>query len=111
MVIAIGDIYAQIPSREEVVDLMRETQLRARELPGCLAYTFAETLDDPGHFLVVQQWRDSAALDEHYRSEAFASYQARIGALLVRTSELRVHAVGQSFRAVPSPGGDPHLDD
>ena len=111
MIIAIGDIYAQIPRREEVVDLMRETQLRARELPGCLAYVFAETLDDPGHFIVMQEWRDSAALDEHYRSEAFAAYQARIGELLVRTSELRVHSVQETFRPVPSRGGDPHHDD
>jgi quinol monooxygenase YgiN len=111
VIIAIGDIYAQIPRRAEVADLMRETQLRARELPGCIAYTFAETVDDPGHFIVVQQWRDSAALGEHYRSEAFAGYQARIDGLIVRSSELRVHTVQESFRPVPAPGGDPRHDD
>jgi quinol monooxygenase YgiN len=111
VIIAIGDIYAQIPRREEVRDLMRETQRAARGTPGCLSYTFAETLDDPGHFLVVHQWSDQAALDEHYRSQAFADYQSRIAELLVRSSELQVYVVQESIRPVPSPGGDPKHDD
>jgi quinol monooxygenase YgiN len=111
VIIALGDIYTQIPRRAQVAELMRGTQARVRETPGCLSYEFTETLDDPGHFLVVQHWRDQAALDEHYRSEAFAEYQASIGELLVRTSELRVYVVQESFRPVSSPpasldGGD-----
>lgn len=111
MVIAIGDIHAQIPRREQVRDLMRETQARAREQAGCLSYTFAETLDDPGHFVVVQEWRDQAALEKHYRSAAFASYQSRIGALLVRSTDLRVHTVQQSIRPAAASGIQPEHDD
>jgi quinol monooxygenase YgiN len=88
MLIALGDIYAQIERREEVRELMRATQASGREQDGCEYYAFAETLDDPGHFVVVQRWRDRGALDEHYRSPSFADYQARIGPLLVRSSEL-----------------------
>ena len=102
MVIALGDIYAQIQRREEVRELMRATQARVREQPGCAYFAFAETLDDPGHFVVVRQWRDQAALDDHYRSLAFADYRAQIGQLLVRSSELRVHAVQASARPVDS---------
>ena len=104
MLIAVGDIYAQVQRRDAVRELMRATQSRAREEAGCIGYAFAETLDDPGHFLVVQQWQDQAALDEHYRSEAFADYQAKIGEHLVRSSELRLHRVQESARPVdPSP--------
>lgn len=97
MVIALGDIYAQIPRREEVRGLMRETQARVREQPGCLSYAFAESLDDPGHFLLVEQWRDQEALARHFRSAAFADYQTQIASWLVRSSELRVHAVQASY--------------
>lgn len=100
MLIAIGDIYAQVQRREDVRELMRATQVRMREQPGCDYYTFAEALDEPGHFLVVQQWSDRAALDGHYQSEAFRSYQAEIGPHLVRSSELRVHDVRASARPV-----------
>jgi quinol monooxygenase YgiN len=102
MVIALGDIYAQIQRREAVRELMRATQARTREQPGCAYFAFAETLDDPGHFVVVEQWRDQAALDDHYRSQTFADYQAQIGQLLVRSSDLRVHTVEASARPVDS---------
>jgi quinol monooxygenase YgiN len=102
MVIALGDIYAQIQRREEARELMRATQARVREQPGCAYFAFAETLDDPGHFVVVEQWRDQAALDDHYRSQTFADYQAQIGQLLVRSSDLREHTVEASARPVDS---------
>jgi quinol monooxygenase YgiN len=102
LIIAVGDIYAQIPRREQVRELMRATQEQVRGEPGCISYDFAETLDDPGRFIVVQRWRDRAAFDEHYRSQAFADYQAAIGDQLVRTSELYVHVVSESFQPVES---------
>jgi quinol monooxygenase YgiN len=111
VIIALGDIYAQIPRRDEVREVMRVAQARVRKQAGCISYAFAETLDDPGHFVVVQQWRDREALDEHYRSEAFADYQAGVTDRLVRTSELRVHVVQESFLPVDSSLVDTSHDD
>lgn len=111
MILALGDVYAQVTRREEAKTLMRDTQRRAREEQGCISYTFAELLDDPGHFLLVQQWDDQASLDAHYRSPAFAEYQARISPLLVRTSELQVHTVQRSVRPVASAPLDASDDD
>jgi quinol monooxygenase YgiN len=102
MIIALGDVYAQIQRRREVVEVMRATQAEVSEQPGCVSYVFAETLEDPGHYVLVQEWRDQAALDAHYRSQAFARYQAQIGALLVRSSELRVFGVTAGARPVDS---------
>jgi quinol monooxygenase YgiN len=104
VLIAIGDIYAQIEHREQVRALMRSTQQDLREQPGCDLFAFAEMLDDPGHFMVVQQWRDQAALDAHYRSAPFQRYQAGVSLYLVRSSELRVHDVRSTARPVdPAP--------
>ena len=82
--------------------LMRATQERSRVQQGCISYEFAESLDDPGHFIVVSQWRDQAALDSHFRSDAFVEYQTQIGAYLVRSSELSVHAIAASARPTSS---------
>ena len=111
MIIAVGDIYAQILRREKVRELMRATQERVRGQPGCMSYAFTETLDDPGHFVVVQQWRDQEALAEHYRSQAFVDYQARIGPHLVRTSNLELYVVQESFRPVESSAAISQQDD
>jgi len=111
VIIALGDVYAQIPRLAEVRELMRATQARVREQPGCVSYAFAESLEEPGHFMLVQQWRDQEALDEHYRSQAFADYQAQVAEQLVRASELRLHEVQVSYAPVDSSRLDIAQDD
>jgi quinol monooxygenase YgiN len=111
VIIALGDVYAQVSRVEGVRELMRATQQSVRAEPGCLYYAFAESLDDPGHFVVVQRWRDAAALDEHYRSAAFAAYQSRVSPMLVGDSQLSVHLVEQSARPLPAVPLDPRQDD
>jgi quinol monooxygenase YgiN len=97
MIVALADVYVQIPDRERVRELMRATQASVRDEPGCISYVFAETLDDPGHFVTVQQWRDQRALDDHFRSQAFADYQRQVERSLVRASELHVHVAQESY--------------
>ena len=111
MIVAVADVYAQIPHRKAVQQVMLETEARVREDPGCVSFVFAEVLAEPGHFLLVQRWRDQAALAEHYRSAAFADYQAGIQGLLVRDSEIQVHVSEQEFRPVDSSRLDIHQDD
>jgi quinol monooxygenase YgiN len=111
LIIAFGDIYAQIPHLETVRELMRETQERARQEPGCVSYSFAETLADPGHFVTVQEWRDQPALEAHYRSETYADFQAKLELLLVHSSDLRIHLVEETIRPVESVGDNPQFDE
>jgi quinol monooxygenase YgiN len=102
--VVVGDVHTLLGRREEVVALLRETQERARLEPGCLTYAFAEVVEEPGHYVVVQEWRDEAALQAHYRSGTFADYQERVGELLARPSDVRVHLGAQTERlADPGP--------
>jgi quinol monooxygenase YgiN len=111
MVIAIGDVYVQIPRRQAAEEAMLRAQTLAQDQDGCLSFAFAEALGDPGHFLVVQRWREQAALEAHYRSPAFSDYQAAIGPLLVRDSEMHLHQVQERYRPVESSGLHVDQDD
>lgn len=111
MIIALGDVHAQIPRVGRVRELMRATQERVRREPGCIAYAFAEALDEPGHFLIVQRWIDQRALDHHFRSEAFADYQAQVADLLISSSELHIHMVSATYSPVDSAPMDPRQAD
>jgi quinol monooxygenase YgiN len=111
MLVVLGDVYVQIPKREEAGQLMLAIQRAAREEEGCISYTFAETLDDPGHLVLVQQWRDQQALDAHYRSQAFIDYQASISESLVRSSELRVLSAQDAYTPFESPSIEPQSTD
>lgn len=111
MIVALADVYAQVGYGDEVKALMGATQLRVQGEPGCISYVFAEVVDDPGHFMVVEEWRDQAALDAHFRSPAFAEYQAEIRDWLVRSSDLRLHHVSETVLPQDSAPMDPRLAD
>jgi quinol monooxygenase YgiN len=111
VIVALGDVYAQIPRREEAVAAMLDEQRAALGQDGCISFAFAEALDEQGHYVVVQRWRDHAALDEHYRSEEFFHYQAAIAPLLVRESELELHTVADAIRPLNSDPLDLRQDD
>jgi quinol monooxygenase YgiN len=111
VIVALGDVYAQIPQREAAEETMLDAQHAALEQDGCISFVFAEALREPGHYVVIQRWRDREALEGHYRSEAFFRYQAAIGPLLVRESELHLHAVADAIRPVDPGALDVAQDD
>ena len=111
MLVAVAEIYVRIADRDEVRQLMATTQTRVRGQPGCLAYSFAEAVGDPGHFVLVQEWTDQAALDEHYRSEAYAEYESKVGEHLVRASDLRVYEADAALSAVATGPVEPTQED
>ena len=110
-VVAVGDVYTLIGRRDELLGLLRDTQELARAEPGCVMYAFAEVVAEPGHFVVVQEWRDEAALEAHYATPGFQDYQERVGDLLARPSEVRIHHVARTL--YPQDGGpmDPRRAD
>ncbi len=100
----VGQVHTLLGRRAELLELLEDTQVRAREEPGCVVYDFAEAVGDPGRFVVVQEWRGVAAMEAHYRSDAYTDYQARIGDLLARPSEVRIHHVLETLHPE---GGEP----
>jgi quinol monooxygenase YgiN len=43
---------------------------------GCLAYSYAEDVGEPGLILVFERWRDQAALDAHFKTDHLRAWRA-----------------------------------
>ena len=86
MILGIGDVYVQVPHRRTAEDVMATAARQALAEEGCHSFVFAEVLQDPGHFVVLESWSDQEAVERHYGSPAFADYQRAITKLLVRES-------------------------
>jgi quinol monooxygenase YgiN len=101
-VLAITRIHGVAGRRADLRVLMRETEARVAAEPGCRAYRFAATLDEPDEYLNLQEWEDEAAFLAHQSSPAFRDYQRGLFDLLARPSEMEVHRVGETTRPEPS---------
>ena len=106
-VVAIAELYGISGRRDELVAALAEAERGADARPGCIRYAFAATLADPDVFVLVSEWRDQAAMDAHYGSQAFANFQLSLDGLLARPSEMTVYSVSGSARPVASGPMDP----
>ena len=110
MIAVLADVFAQVPHRERVREVMLIAQQASRAEPGCVSYVFAETLEEPGHFVLHELWSDREALDRHFRGPALAAYREAITPLLIRASEVRIFSVQEQARAVGASPTDPRTD-
>jgi quinol monooxygenase YgiN len=110
-VIAVGDMFGISGRRAELQSLLARSEREAAAAPGCRRYVFAATLAEPDHVVLVSEWESQEALDAHYQSEAFATFQLGLEGLLARPSEMIVHAVAESVRPVNTRPMDPRVAD
>jgi quinol monooxygenase YgiN len=110
-VLAIAEMFGISARRGELAELLTRFERRAAEEPGCRRYVFAATLADLSRFVLVSEWESQEALDEHYRSEAFADFQFRLHGLLARPSELTVYAAQGVARPLDTRPMDPRNAD
>ena len=100
-------MFAVSTRRGELVSLLERFEAQAVREPGCQRFTFAASLADPDRFVLVSEWNNQAALDEHYGSQAFAEFQFELHGLLGRPSELTVYAPAGAVRPLDTRPMDP----
>ena len=105
--IAVADMFGINGRRSDLIEVLERAEQEAASEPGCRRYTFASTLADPDRFVLVSEWDSQAALDAHYRSEAFARFQLDLHGLLAQPSDMTVYAVSDFVRPVGSRPMDP----
>jgi quinol monooxygenase YgiN len=106
-VVAVADLFGISGRRRELVAVLANAERDAANQPGCVRYEFAATIADPDHFVLIGEWHDQAALDAHYRSSGFATFQFSLDGLLARPSRMTVYSVSASARPLASGPMDP----
>jgi quinol monooxygenase YgiN len=107
MTLVIADMFGVPGERSELLTLLAKAERTAMSQDGCLRYTVATSLADPDHYVVVEEWRDEAALEAHYSSVAFKDFQFTLYGLLARPSEAIINATEGVRRPVTSGPMDP----
>ena len=71
------------------VEMMEET----RKEPGCISYTFSNSLSEPGLIHIFEEWESQAALDAHFKAPHMAVFQGKMGSFGVKEMKVQRYEV------------------
>ena len=72
-------------------DAMERMITASRAEEGCLAYSYAEDILEPGLIHVAERWKDETALKRHWKSEHLVQWRATWATLGFRDRNLQLY--------------------
>jgi quinol monooxygenase YgiN len=79
MIVIAGTIPVDISKKEAIAAACNEMRAATLLEDGCHAYRFAFATDDEATVVIVEEWRDQAALDAHFVAPHMAAFSAQLG--------------------------------
>jgi quinol monooxygenase YgiN len=103
----VAELHGLAGLQAELRELLDTLAGGARGEAGCVSFRVLSA-EEPGEFLLLSEWSDEAALRAHYATPHYRYYREHIGPLLARPSDVVVHHVDRTLRALdpnpPDPG-------
>ncbi len=94
MIIVAGTVRAPPENMERLRPHARRVIQATRAERGCVVYSFAEDLLDPGLIRIFEIWETREDLDRHGRAEHMAPWRAAVADNGVVDRDIKVHAAG-----------------
>jgi len=71
------------------VEMMKETHKE----PGCISYSFSNSLSEPGVIHIFEEWESQDALDAHFKAPHMAAFQGKMGGFGVKEMKVKKYEV------------------
>lgn len=96
----------QIPSqhRERFIAVATDMCTASRADDGCHGYRFYADLEQPDHYLILEEWEDDAALQAHFGWPHTARFLTELTAVLAAPADALFHTVASTRRLDPARG-------
>jgi quinol monooxygenase YgiN len=82
--------------RDELIRIGTTVATASRAEDGCIAYRVHEAVDAPNEFVFVEEWRDDAALQTHFRTAHIAEFMGAIRNAITEPPDVKFHEVTSS---------------
>jgi len=104
MIVVTGRVRIAAESRDRFTEVATEMCRRSREELGCAGYRVYEDLEQPLHYVFVEEWADEEALQQHFARPHTGSFMAALGGLLDGPADALFHTTEQTRRLEPGRG-------
>lgn len=74
--------------REEYLIHAREVMKGSKAEAGCNSYHLYEDALEPNSFVMVEEWKDAAALEYHFSTQHYKAFKEATGSMLVEAPKL-----------------------
>jgi len=91
MRIIIAEMKAAAGKRAELIDLLNGMLAPSRAEPGCISYRYFFSSEDPDLVHFFEQWKDQAAIEEHFASDHFRDLGVRLPNLIMGGPDIRIY--------------------
>ncbi|NWG53812.1 MAG: antibiotic biosynthesis monooxygenase [Hydrogenophilaceae bacterium] len=81
MIVIQGSVRISPDKMDQVREAARAMIAATRAEDGCIAYTFAEDVLEPGLIHIIERWRDQAAITAHGKTPHMAAFGAALAAI------------------------------
>jgi quinol monooxygenase YgiN len=95
MLLITGTIRLPAARLSDARPAMRAMITASRAERGCLEYSYAEDILEPGLMHINELWDTRAHLQAHFRSDHIAAWRAHWGDLEISDRNLRLYEVGE----------------
>jgi quinol monooxygenase YgiN len=95
MLLIVGTVRLPEDRLEEARPIMASMIEASRAEAGCLEYSYAKDVLDPGLIHVKERWTDRESLDKHIKSAHIAEWRSQWPALGIGNRKLLLYEVGE----------------
>jgi quinol monooxygenase YgiN len=78
MLLIIGRLQIRGEQLNEFLTYARGVVEEEHKVEGCVGFKILQDINQADQFVMMEQWRDQAALDHHLQSEAYARNSAKM---------------------------------
>lgn len=101
--ILVAELHGLAGLQQQLSALLDELADGARDEPGCVSFRVLSA-EEPSELVVISGWTGEEALREHYTTPHYRRYREQVGPLLARPSDVVVHRIATTVRALdPNP--------
>ena len=100
MILSHGTLSAPEAHRNDVRQLLMQIAAATRQEKGCLLYLVSEQLDNPGSFIITEQWQSMEEMQTHLAQPAVGEAVAAVHGMGVNDLTITAWEAGQATKVM-----------
>jgi quinol monooxygenase YgiN len=104
MIVVTGRAHVPAAHRSRFAEVATEMCTRSRADDGCVGYRVYEDLEQPEHYVFVEEWADEDALQRHFAQPHTGVFMRGLAGLLSAPAEVLFHTTSSTRRLDPQRG-------